>query len=160
MRLACLLAAAIGILGLCGCNNSKWKKTGPSTWTATTGQSQAISVSPTRLENGLVSVVITYEVRNAGTGPATFNFPSAKQFDIWVICNGKEVFRESDGKMYTQALTSFTLQPGESKSFSATWTVDPKSAECGEDRPYEIHAELVGQKLKAVSVALPFKEWP
>ena len=115
---SCLLMSIVAvslILAFSGCNGGMRSK------------NESMSYKTTQLEGGLVKYDIAYIVRNDNDKDITYRFPSGKQFDIWVICDGKEVFRESNGKVYTQSPTSFTLKPNETKIFNTSWTVDQRS---------------------------------
>lgn len=88
------------------------------------------------------NVPIIYTIKNIGSAPITYRFTSGKQFDIWVTYNGNEVYRLSDGMMYSQAFTNITLDPGESKVFRATWNQKDKINRAVESGSYTIHAQL------------------
>lgn len=60
-------------------------------------------------------------MRNDSNQAVTYSFSSGKQFDIWVICDGGECFRLSRRLFYTQATTSLTLRPGDSKTYCGEW---------------------------------------
>ncbi len=65
-------------------------------------------------------VAINYSIHNDGSAPLVYNFPTAKQFDVWVTRGDDvELFRLSKNKVYAQVLTSICLAPGETKAFSA-----------------------------------------
>ena len=66
-------------------------------------------------------VRLVLAVTNTTSEPVRYNFSSGKQFDFWVTRRGREVWRWSRGRFFTMALTSITLKPGESKTFTATW---------------------------------------
>ena len=113
---------------------------------------QELSVNPVKLDNGLVDVEINYSVSNPDKNPVTFKFRSGKQWDTWVTCGGKEIFRESKGKMYTQALTQFTLQPGEKKEFKTTWRLGLEAGAYEAGAKYEVRAGLDTQDLTPLTV--------
>lgn len=88
------------------------------------------------------SVTFIYALTNNGDSAMTFNFRTGKQFDIWVTYQGREVFRHSRGKMYTQALGKLTLQPGASKEFQVVW--DPRNSGITfQGGSYTVHAQLL-----------------
>ena len=72
-------------------------------------------------------VQFSFRVVNEGTTAITLTFSSGKRADI-VVRNesGEEVWRWSDGRMFTQAITRATLEPGEQIEQSYTWP-DPPS---------------------------------
>jgi len=130
------------LLGLAGCNGQLRVRE----------PRQELSVNPVRLDSGMVDVEIKYVVSNPDKNPVTFTFPTSKQWDAWVIANGREVFRESAGKMYTQAFTNLTLQPGESKEFSTTWKLSLASEAYQPGTKFEVHAGLATKDLAPLSV--------
>src|SRR5438093_7453709 len=62
----------------------------------------------------------TFEVTNEYDLPRTFRFSSGQQFDIEIIDEaGRVVAAWSDDKFFIQSLTTFTLEAGESVTFTA-----------------------------------------
>jgi len=62
----------------------------------------------------------TFEVTNQYSTPRTFQFSSGQQFDLELSDEtGRVVTAWSDDKMFVQMLTSFTLESGETKAFTA-----------------------------------------
>jgi hypothetical protein len=66
-------------------------------------------------------VMLTLTVTNPGATPVTLQFPSAQQYDFEVRRGGQAIWRWSAGRMFTQALTSLTIGPGEKRVFTQTW---------------------------------------
>jgi hypothetical protein len=60
-------------------------------------------------------------VRNTGEQIVTLPFNSAKQFDFEVSRAGKLVARWSNGRVFAQSLSSATIGPGQSLSFTGRW---------------------------------------
>lgn len=60
-------------------------------------------------------------VRNTGNQLVTLPFSSAKQFDFEVLRAGKLVARWSNGRVFASALSSATIGPGQSLSFTGRW---------------------------------------
>jgi hypothetical protein len=83
-----------------------------------------------------------YAVRNDSNQAIVYSFPTAKQFDIWVMCDGKECFRLSKRMFYAQMLTSLALRPGEIKTYCGEW--DQKDASGKQIGPgtYTVYAQL------------------
>ena len=71
-------------------------------------------------------VKFRFTVLNAGDSQAELQFQSGKVADVAVFDGGEEIWRWSDGRMFTQALQSWTLGPGESTDQQFTWE-DPPS---------------------------------
>jgi len=66
-------------------------------------------------------VKITYAIRNQGSEPVKYDFPSAKQFDFWIMRGDTEIYRFSTHQVYAQVQTNLTLQPNEVKRYEAVW---------------------------------------
>jgi hypothetical protein len=60
---------------------------------------------------------------NNANAEAVLEFSSGQQFEIIVKSeNGEEVYKFSDGRMFTQAFQNLVLPPGESVEWGDTWT--------------------------------------
>lgn len=70
-------------------------------------------------------VEFRFSVVNAGDSPVELQFRSGKVADIAVFEGGEEVWRWSEGRLFTQALQSWTLAPGESTDQRFTWENPP-----------------------------------
>ncbi|MBI3945884.1 MAG: hypothetical protein HY321_08190 [Armatimonadetes bacterium] len=66
-------------------------------------------------------VEITLQVRNRSDRPLQLQFSSGRQHDFVALRDGREVWRWSHDRVFTQALTRLPLQPGETRTFTATW---------------------------------------
>jgi len=72
----------------------------------------------------------TFEVTNEYVSPRAFQFSSGQQFDIEIIDEaGLVVTAWSDDKFFTQALTSFTLDAGETMTFVADMPVKDRDGQ-------------------------------
>jgi hypothetical protein len=88
------------------------------------------------------AVGITFIVENRGKEAATLHFPSAQQHDVWVVKDGREVWRWSRGRAFAQMLTSLTIPAGGRKTFRVTWAqTDQKGDQVGPGA-YSIFAQL------------------
>lgn len=81
------------------------------------------------------TVEFAFTVENPTTEPVELEFRSGFVADFAVFDNGEEVWRFSDDMMFTQALQSETLAPGETFTYAASWD-DPRPGE------YEVVATL------------------
>lgn len=81
------------------------------------------------------AVTFSYEVTNAGSEPVELTFRSGKQADVVVLDGEQEVWRWSDGRMFTQAIREYTMEPGETITQEFTWD-EPEPGE------YEARAML------------------
>ncbi|MBW3624312.1 MAG: hypothetical protein KY468_12970, partial [Armatimonadetes bacterium] len=66
-------------------------------------------------------VRMTLTVTNTGTAPAQFRFPSGQRSEFVVREGGREVWRWSRGRAFTQALSTLTLVPEEELRVQETW---------------------------------------
>jgi hypothetical protein len=62
-----------------------------------------------------------FVVTNPGDTPIELTFRDACRADFAVYEGDEEVWRYSDGKAFSQVLTSADLQPGEAATFEETW---------------------------------------
>ncbi len=65
-------------------------------------------------------------VENTGDDPVELTFRSGLKVDFVVEADGEEVWRASDGRMFTQALQSETIDSGETVTYPGRWP-DPDS---------------------------------
>jgi hypothetical protein len=70
-------------------------------------------------------VQFSLAVENAGDESVTLSFRNGMRADFAVRDGDEVVWRWSEGRMFTQALGSETIDPGETRSFGATWE-DPE----------------------------------
>jgi hypothetical protein len=100
----------------------------------------ALSVSfTTPLRTG-APVTWTLEVENGGPGEATLVFNSGKEGDVTLLQGGREAYRWSGTRFFTQAMRQVRLAPGERRAF----TLEDKAltAAAGD---YELVAELASE---------------
>jgi Intracellular proteinase inhibitor len=83
------------------------------------------------------AVTWTLEVENAGAEETTLVFRSGKDGDVALLQGGREAYRWSSTRYFTQAMRQVRLEPGERKEFE----LEDKgfSPEAGD---YELVAEL------------------
>ncbi len=72
------------------------------------------------------AVAFAFTVENTGTDPIDLEFRTGKTVDVAVYDDGVELWRWSDGRLFTQAIRAETLDPGESIDRELTWG-DPRS---------------------------------
>ncbi|USZ67913.1 BsuPI-related putative proteinase inhibitor [Halorussus salilacus] len=66
-------------------------------------------------------VEFEYEVENVGDDPEEVTFRSGLSADFAVLRDGEEVWRASEGRMFTQALRTETIDAGATETFSGAW---------------------------------------
>ncbi len=97
-------------------------------------EKQAYSVSePVRL---------AFTVKNVGVGTKTLRFSSGQRHDFVVAVDGREVWRWSYGKYFTQALTSAALAPGETITFEEIWRQEDNEGGQVQPGEYKVTAVL------------------
>lgn len=70
-------------------------------------------------------VEFTFTVTNVGQDTVDLEFSSGQAADFAVYENDTEVWRWSDGRMFTQALGSERLRPEEAATYNGRWA-DPQ----------------------------------
>ena len=60
-------------------------------------------------------------VTNTGTAPATFTFPTGQRYELAVRQRGREVWRWSNDRAFTQVVSALSLTPGETLTFRDVW---------------------------------------
>jgi hypothetical protein len=101
-------------------------------------------------------VKITFIVENRGKDDAVLRFTSGQRFDMWAEKDGNEVWRWSRGKLFTQALGSITLKPGERATFDATWDQKDTSDKQVDPGAYSVFAQLTTSKPRPTPVQVKF----
>lgn len=129
-RLSVVLLLAV----VAGCGNDDGAGAQPA------GQQQkglTLSVSYTEPLRAGGPVTWTLEVANGGPTETTLAFRSGKDGDVVLLQGGREAYRWSGTRFFTQAMRQVRLGPGEQKAF----TLEDKalSAAAGD---YELVAEL------------------
>ena len=90
---------------------------------------------PPRLESALDvnsgnprdGVRFAFSVTNAGGGKVELNFPSGKTHDVVVLDSlGHQVWRWSDGRMFTQLLQNKILRTADTLGFDGRWPNAPR----------------------------------
>lgn len=79
-------------------------------------------------------------IRNSGPDTVEFQFRSGQKAEFVVYANGEEIWRWSDGRMFSQALESEHLHPGEEVRYSGTWE-NPNPGQ------YQVEAELTAENI-------------
>jgi len=75
-------------------------------------------------------VVFGFELFSHYTHPMSLNFSSGQQFEVTITDeDGNEVYRYSDGKFFTLALVTRTINPGESLKWQDEWDMTNKDGE-------------------------------
>lgn len=100
-------------------------------------------------------VDLTLEITNH-VAAMTATYGSGQMYDFWIEQNGREVWRWSAGRMFTQALVHRTINAGETVRFTVQW--DGKDAQGRPAAPgtYHVYARwLAHTELASTPQAAP-----
>ena len=112
---ACILAAPAG-----GCAAHEEPVTTPDFETRLVLKN-AGGVEASEFQSG-ETITFSVTIRNRAAAPRTLTLPTSQTHDCFVYAvDHKEVWRHSSGRMFAQMITELTFQPGESRTFIATW---------------------------------------
>lgn len=122
MRREAVLAAALVVVG---CAGSGERNAGSTVWEDSVAASMEVDV----MED---SVRFVLHLTNTSESPLELTFPTSQRYDFVVTDpEGGEVWRWSDGMSFLQAISTATLDPGETWDMEAIW------------EPGEVTGELV-----------------
>jgi hypothetical protein len=99
------------------------------------GVSVTFSVRPARVEVGR-TVNFTLRIVNIAGRATELTFPSSKQYDFWVTRGSREIWRWSDGRLFTQAVEKRTIDPQSQVVLGEPWAAGPAGV-------YRVHGELL-----------------
>ena len=145
-----LLCAAV-LAFACGPRAS----TGDSAGAIRTSRARSSAPNGPALVSRLVVVVkngvaMDFRVMNAGTKRLEVNFPSGQTHEVVVVdSQGREVFRWSRGRMFTQSLQNKVLHSSDTLDYDAVWHNAPAgkytaiATLASENFPMEQRAEFV-----------------
>lgn len=78
-------------------------------------------VASLQVETGADSVRFALRVTNATGEPVALTFPTGQSYDFVVEQAGRELWRWSEGMMFTQAIRMETLEPEETRAYTESW---------------------------------------
>ncbi len=82
-----------------------------------------VSTLDVKVKNG---VALVFKVMNAGQKRIEVNFPSGKTHEVVVLDSlGREVYRWSNGRMFTQSLQNRVLHASDTLDYDAVWRDAP-----------------------------------
>lgn len=82
------------------------------------------TVTPSRVEVGR-PVRFALRLTNHAGRDRVLPFSTGQIYDFWVTAEGREVWRWSDDRSFTQALTERSIPPQDTITFSEAWTASP-----------------------------------
>lgn len=114
---------------------------------ATTLAIRDSSGTPTATFDRGEPIELLLSVRNRLGTPATVQFPSSRQSDFVVVSrtSGNVIWKWSDGKSFTLALTELEFAANETKTFSVTWDQTDSGGQPVPSGDYEARGVLVFQ---------------
>ncbi len=81
------------------------------------------SVAPSRAEVGR-PVRLTLRLTNVTGKTEQLEFPTGQRYDFWVMDGDEEVWRWSDGQVFTQAATNASIDTQGTLVLTENWTPD------------------------------------
>ncbi|KZZ84611.1 BsuPI-related putative proteinase inhibitor [Bacillus sp. SJS] len=94
-------------------------------------------------EGSADQAVLKLIIQNDTDIKKTFSFQTGQTYELTVLdSEGKEMYKYSKGKMFTQALREIALEPGEKKVYQEVWGYDKKVSP-GE---YKVIAVFLGKE--------------
>jgi hypothetical protein len=97
------------------------------------------------------SVALSLQVTNASGKRTEINFPNGQMYDFRVVdSTGREVWRWSEGRLFTQSLQNRLLDAGETLTFEERWVAPESHGEftavatlMSDNHPIEVRANFV-----------------
>jgi hypothetical protein len=71
------------------------------------------------------TIAFLLQVTNTADTAVQLDFATGQSFDFAVFDDEEEIWRWSEGRMFTQALRAETIAPGETRTYRATWSPPP-----------------------------------
>lgn len=82
------------------------------------------------------SVQLTLRLVNNSGRAETLRFPTGQRYDFWITRDGREVWRWSDGLVFTQAVEIDELAGQSGTTFQESWRADAAGS-------FEVHGEVL-----------------
>lgn len=102
-------------------------------------------------------VTLVLAVRNTGEVERTLELPSAQTCEFAVsTAKGESLWRWSHGRMFAQVLTSLRFEPGETKTYRASWDQKDAQGRMAPPGDYRAEAWVVGQPPGTVATPVGF----
>ncbi|HZD60166.1 MAG TPA: BsuPI-related putative proteinase inhibitor [Anaerolineae bacterium] len=88
-------------------------------------------------------------VENVSSEPRELSFNSGQKFDVWVKDeSGREVWRWSHDRMFTQMFETVAIKPNKRISYTVDWPLVNVSGEPVSPGDYHVFTNVVAQELK------------
>jgi hypothetical protein len=113
---------------------------------ANTPETNASFETKARYEIQDSQIAFYFELLNLSGVPQTLTFNTGQQFEITVTDeNGKEVYRYSDGKVFTEVIWEKTINAGESLKWQDVWDMTDKEGNKVQPGNYKAVIEILGR---------------
>jgi hypothetical protein len=97
-------------------------------------------------------VHLTFRIQNTGGKAVSYNFSTGQKYDVVVTdAAGTEVWDWAKGRMFTQNLSSISLKPGKSLTYSVVWNGVDQTGRNVKSGTYTLTAHLTSDTHPAVT---------
>jgi hypothetical protein len=117
MRRVSVVLALIALAGACSGNEVSGDRR------TVGGVGVSFSVAPSRGEVGR-PVRFTLRLTNVTGKTEQLTFPTGQRYDFWVMDGDEEVWRWSDDRVFTQAITNASIETQGTLVLTENWTPD------------------------------------
>ena len=102
-------------------------------------------------------VALVLEMINRGAVPVSMATPTSQLYDFTVVREGTEVWRWSEGKLFTAQITEVVLGPGQTGQYKAVWDGKGKDGRPAPPGRYTVTGVWIGShQLGLQPLSLPF----
>ncbi|KAF1084819.1 N-acetylmuramoyl-L-alanine amidase XlyA precursor [Sporotomaculum syntrophicum] len=123
----------------------------PSVSRIISGLCYTITTNRARYQRG-ERVNITFTKCNVSNSTIRLRYNTSQRFDFVALRNGREVWRWSDDRFFTQATETVVLRPGACQTFRATWDLRNNQGNFVAPDVYTIRAFNMARSLSSLSV--------
>ena len=133
-------------------DNANTLQTGnPSVGRIISGLRYTLTTDRTRYQRGQ-RVNITFTKCNVSGSTIRLRYNTSQRFDFVALRNGREVWRWSDDRFFTQAAETVVLRPGACQTFRATWDLRNNQGNFVAADVFTIRAFNIARSLSGFSV--------
>jgi len=127
-RLSVLVAAlVVALSGACAADEAPVAQPEIDRVTEAEGSTRdGALVGVMEVEPSAAAVRLALRVENRGAGPVEVTFPTGQDYDFVVLQDGREIWRWSDDRMFTQAVRQERLAAGDAWTFEEVWRPSPE----------------------------------
>ncbi|MBS2968354.1 hypothetical protein J9317_06225 [Metabacillus sp. KIGAM252] len=97
-------------------------------------------------EESIDQAILKLTIHNDTDRKKIFTFQTGQTYELTVLdSEGKEMYKYSKGKMFTQAIRELALQPGEKKVYQEVWGYDQQGQKASPGE-YKVIAVFLGKE--------------